>query len=119
VVTAGQTVGGFTRHAEQFGLRHKVSLACSEPGRIQAAPTTDESRPSPSCPLYFVVILVLAVGFWIISVIASLIVAPDDRPWSFWCPLLFPGPVGIAVRQCRTLMPPILQPYGHTGFVLG
>jgi hypothetical protein len=31
----------------------------------------------------------------------------------------FLGPLGIAVRQRRTPMPPILQPYGHTGFVLG
>ena len=27
--------------------------------------------------------------------------------------------VTVPVRQRRTLMPPILQPYGHTGFVLG
>ncbi|MGO8851259.1 hypothetical protein [Mycobacterium sp.] len=65
------------------------------------------------------IVLVLAVGFWITSAMAALIFTPDDRPWSFWCTLLlFLGPLGVAVRQRRTRMLRIVQPYGHCGFVL-
>jgi hypothetical protein len=60
------------------------------------APTGDQISAFVSS--YF--LGVLAVGFlvWLICACIALIVAPNDRPWSFfWCTLLFLGPLGIAL----------------------
>jgi hypothetical protein len=46
----------------------------------------------------FAVLAGIAVLIWILTAVVACIVAPDDRPWSFfWCTLLLLGPLGVAL----------------------
>jgi len=47
---------------------------------------------------YFALLCVVALLVWFICAVVAFIVAPEDRPWSFfWCTLLFLGPLGIVL----------------------
>jgi hypothetical protein len=47
-----------------------------------------------------------AVLICLVSAIVAYLVAPDDRPWSFfWCTLLFLGPLGIVLAVIAPARP--------------
>jgi hypothetical protein len=55
---------------------------------------------------YFVLVLVVGVFIWFLFAAVACMVAPDDRPWSFfWCTLLFLGPLGIALALIAPARP--------------
>jgi hypothetical protein len=40
--------------------------------------------------------VITAVPVWLVVAFIAYLVAPDDRPWSFfWCALLLLGPIGV------------------------
>ncbi|KIU17472.1 hypothetical protein [Mycolicibacterium llatzerense] len=46
----------------------------------------------------FWMVLIFAVTMWLATAFAAFVVAPRDRPWSFfWCTLLLLGPLRIAL----------------------
>lgn len=51
-------------------------------------------------------ILILSVALWLGMAAAAWVVAPRDRPWSFfWCTLLLLGPIGIALALVAPARP--------------
>lgn len=51
-------------------------------------------------------ILIFAVTMWLATAFAAFVVAPRDRPWSFfWCTLLLLGPLGIALALVAPARP--------------
>ena len=50
----------------------------------------------PDSPFWM--ILIFAVSMWLATAVAAAVVAPRDRPWSFfWCTLLLLGPLGVVL----------------------
>ncbi|ABM14822.1 MULTISPECIES: hypothetical protein [Mycolicibacterium] len=42
--------------------------------------------------------VVIALIAWLLVALLAYVVAPADRPWSFfWCTLLLLGPIGVAI----------------------
>ncbi len=59
-----------------------------------------------SVPGGFIVVAVLIFIVWLCIAILAAVVAPEDRPWSFfWCTLLLLGPLGIVLALVAPARP--------------
>jgi hypothetical protein len=54
----------------------------------------------------FLLVVGAGVLLWVVIAIVAAVVAPDDRPWSFfWCTLLLLGPLGIVLALIAPARP--------------